>query len=97
METDWYKNNIEEGIRDLVKFLRNNGINTMSSCEHENPMCIHCQSMEDGQIKTIHDLLWTYFYERNEPVTFSIELHHDVVDSCTMSSISISISIPKTK
>jgi hypothetical protein len=31
---DWYLN-IEQGIRKIVHDLRNNGINTTCSCEHE--------------------------------------------------------------
>jgi hypothetical protein len=30
---DWYKN-IEPGIRDMVRLLRDNGFNTTTSCEH---------------------------------------------------------------
>jgi len=31
---DWYEN-IEAPIRDIVKFLRNNGVNTECSCGYE--------------------------------------------------------------
>jgi len=31
---DWYDENIERGVRNLVRLLRNNGWNTISSCEH---------------------------------------------------------------
>ena len=34
MTTDWY-DNIEPGIRDLVRLMRDNGFNTTCSCEHE--------------------------------------------------------------
>ena len=32
---NWYDENIEEGIRYIVKLLRDNGFNTTCSCEHE--------------------------------------------------------------
>lgn len=31
---DWYET-LEPGVREIVRFLRDNGINTDSSCEHE--------------------------------------------------------------
>jgi len=37
---DWYEEKIEEPLRDLVKILRNNGVNTTCSCGHE--MYIQC-------------------------------------------------------
>lgn len=44
----WYEENIEEGVRELVSVLRNNGINTECSCDHQNPMYIQCQYIPDG-------------------------------------------------
>ena len=32
---DWYEENIEPEIRELVRLLRDNGVNTISSCGHE--------------------------------------------------------------
>ena len=52
---DWYKENIEAGVRDLVYLLRNNGINTECSCEHEK--YIQCQYMTDGSLQIINRLL----------------------------------------
>ena len=88
---DWYEEYIEEGVRNLVKFLRNNGINTECSCHHENPMYIQCQYMPNGSVKDIHDLLWLYFTENNQSVTFSINLRHEVIDGCAFSSLDIKI------
>ena len=38
----WYEKHIEEPIRELVKLLRNNGINTTCSCGHE--MYCECET-----------------------------------------------------
>lgn len=54
-EKDWYEKNIEEGIRDLVKVLRDNGINTTWSCHHT--MVIEAENYSDGEIKEVYDLL----------------------------------------
>jgi len=33
--TDWYEENVEPGVRDVVRLLRDNGFNTVSSCDHD--------------------------------------------------------------
>ena len=58
-QSDWYDNNIEEPIRDLVRILRNNGFNTECSCGHE--MYIQCQYIPEGEVKRLHDLIYNYF------------------------------------
>ena len=30
--SNWYKDNVEPGVRDLVQLLRDNGVNTECSC-----------------------------------------------------------------
>jgi hypothetical protein len=53
---DWYENNIEEPIREIVKELRSNGINTFCSCGHR--MWIQCESYyEFEESKIIYDVL----------------------------------------
>lgn len=73
--TDWYKNNIEEGVRDIVKHLRNNGINTTCSCEHE--MYVEGDIIRDGFMKQLDELLFNYFYEHKVKRYFwySIDIH----------------------
>jgi len=54
--TDWYEENIEEGIRDVVKALRDNGINTTCSCEHE--MWIEAETYDpSSELNTIFNVL----------------------------------------
>jgi len=36
---DWY-DSIEQGVRDIVRALRNKGINTFCSCGHDNTSCL---------------------------------------------------------
>jgi len=90
---DWYKENIEEPVRDLVKYLRNNGVNTECSCGHE--MYIQCQYIEDGTIQKIHHLLCNYFYEKKMPVNYTIDLHFQV-DNGHINSF-INIQLPNEK
>jgi hypothetical protein len=59
-EYEWY-NKIELGVRDVVKLLRNNGINTECSCEHER--YIQCAASGNGRIiQEIDTLLFNYGY-----------------------------------
>jgi hypothetical protein len=43
---EWYEN-IEPGIRPLVRLLRDNGWNTVCSCEHEMYVDVALLSMDD--------------------------------------------------
>jgi hypothetical protein len=36
---DWYSENIEEPLREIVRALRNAGVNTTNSCGHEMYIC----------------------------------------------------------
>ena len=56
----WYKENIEPGITEEVKLLRDNGFNTECSCEHKT--YVQCQYLLDGEIKRLHDLLFNNDY-----------------------------------
>lgn len=58
MKDYWYKFNIEEPIREIVKRLRNNGINTFCSCGHN--MWIECQTCDPTtDLMTIFNVLVT--------------------------------------
>lgn len=63
---DWYDENIEEPIRDLVKLLRDNGFNTQCSCGHE--MYVECQYPmgEGGEMFRLDQLLYNNGYENYE-------------------------------
>ena len=39
---NWYSENIEDQLKDIIKYLRNNGVNTECSCGHE--LYIQCQA-----------------------------------------------------
>lgn len=58
---DWY-NNIESGIREVVKLLRDNGFNTTCSCHHD--MSIEGDLVIDRELKRLHDLLYNYYHEK---------------------------------
>ena len=68
----WYKENIEEPIRDIVKYLRDNGVNTECSCGHD--MHIQCQLILDGEINRIHYLLYNYFYDKKKKINYEIDI-----------------------
>lgn len=51
----WYENNIEEGVRNVVRLLRDNGINTTYSCHCA--MVIEAENYEDAEMSRIYDLL----------------------------------------
>lgn len=55
-ETEFYKD-IEPGVRDIVRLLRDNGINTTSSCEHERYIQFDLVGLA-YEIETIHGLLY---------------------------------------
>lgn len=75
---NWYDENIEEGIRDVVKLLRDNGFNTTCSCEHK--MYVEGNLIVDGDLKRMHDLIWNFLHENNIPINFEIDINHKVVD-----------------
>ena len=87
---DWYEENIEEGVRDIVKYLRNNGVNTESSCEHDN--MVQCQYIPDGMIQHVHTLLYNYLegrYGTTNEVNFDINISHKVIHGYSYSSLTI--------
>lgn len=63
---------IEEPIRDLVKVLRDNGINTTCSCGHK--MYIEADLIPDGTLQAIHKLVFNYLVEAKLPIDYDIEI-----------------------
>lgn len=52
---DWYELNIEEPIREIVRKLRNNGINTFCCCGHG--MWIQCELYDQhDELNTIYNI-----------------------------------------
>lgn len=72
---DFYSE-IEEPIRDIVKYLRDNGINTICSCGHE--MTIQADMLLSGWLKILHDLLFNYLSEHNIEPNYIIEARVEV-------------------
>ena len=81
MIDDWYER-IEPGVREIVRLLRDNGINTECSCEHEK--YIQCQYINDGFIREVDYLLFNAGF-RN----YSIDLNLIREDGHLRSSINI--------
>lgn len=72
---NWYEENIEEPVRDIVRLLRNNGINTINSCGHN--MTIECSTYNPGDdIDKINNLLKDAGYP-----FFKIEYSLEVISS----------------
>ena len=80
---NWYLETIEEPLRDIVRALRNNGVNTECSCGHE--MYIQCQSVdpttEFRNIRTVFMMLGIMDYK--------VELVRQVIDGHHYDSITI--------
>lgn len=72
-ESDWYSKIIPEDepyaeeIRKLVRLLRNNGFNTVSSCGHDN-ILIQMETYEDSDMTRLYNLL-----EENGYIDFIIK------------------------
>lgn len=54
--TEFYKD-IEPGVRDIVRLLRDNGINTTCSCEHEGYIQFEIVGLA-YEVTIIHNLLF---------------------------------------
>jgi len=68
---DWY-DNIEEPVRELVRRLRNEGINTTSSCGHE--MYVQADIFPDAALQIIHNTVFNWASETNEAPEYTIEI-----------------------
>ena len=83
--SDWYEDNIEEGVRDVVKLLRDNGFNTECSCHHE--MYVQCQYSPDGQIHRLHRLLFNNGFRNYE-----IAMTHTVTNGHSYDTMDINLT-----
>ena len=68
---DFYSE-IEEPIRELVRGLRDNGINTTCSCGHK--MYIEADITLDGVLQTIDRVLFNYLTEHDMDSKYSITI-----------------------
>ena len=53
--TQWYLNNIEPEIREIVKILRDSGINTRGSCGHK--MWVYCDWVDIDDVGRATNIL----------------------------------------
>jgi len=75
--SDWYEEHIEEGVRDVVRLLRDHGYNTESSCHHD--MTVQVQHIPGALcFLGLHQLLWNYLHEQGEEVSFRLQMEHEV-------------------
>ncbi len=86
---NWYDKYIEPEVRDLVKYLRDNGVNTECSCGHE--MYIQCQYSVDGFIQDLHCLLFNYLYTKKIPINYEINISHKVIDGHSYTTLNIEL------
>ena len=89
MKNYWYKEKIEEPLAGIVRYIRNNGVNTECSCGHK--MYIQCQYLLDGSIKDIHDLVWYYLDSKGLDINFEISVLHEVIDGKYYTSLEIKL------
>lgn len=92
---DWYEEYIEEPIRDIVRYLRNNGVNTECSCGDD--MYVQCQYILDGSLERIHSLVYNYLHEKGVPINFTIEVHHRVLEGHSYNAIEIRLPTREKK
>lgn len=67
LDNEFYQG-IEPGIRDAVRLLRDNGINTTCSCEHEMYIQFEGDSHHFDTVRAIHHLLFSHGW-RNYLIT----------------------------
>jgi len=68
-----FYSDIEEPIREVVRVLRDNGVNTTCSCGHK--MYVEADIIPDGQLEVIHRTLFNYLSEHGLPTKYSIDIH----------------------
>ena len=68
---DWYLE-IEEPIREIVRALRDKGINTTCSCGHK--MYVEADIIPDGMLQTIHKTLYNYLAEDEREIKYTITI-----------------------
>jgi len=84
---DWYKENIDESVRPLVKLLRDTGFNTECSCG--NQMYIQCQypKSDSGELTRLDNLLFNNGYR-----DYKIEVEIKRIDGHRYDSLYIRIN-----
>jgi hypothetical protein len=81
---DWYELNIEEPIREIVRNLRNNGINTFCSCGHG--MWIQCESVDQNtELNTIYCV-----FSELKIKKYRVQIFDDIIEGHRYTHIEIS-------
>lgn len=78
----WYEENIEEGVRDVVRLLRDHGYNTFCSCHHD--MTIDINYFPGIDLMELHNLLWNHLAAHDENVSFDINVRERVEKGATL-------------
>ena len=63
---------IEEPIKDIVRTLRDNGINSTCSCGHD--MYVEADIISDGTLMVIHKTLFNYLSQAGKEVKYTITI-----------------------
>lgn len=69
--TEFY-DDIEPEIRDIVRVLRDNGVNTTCSCGHQ--MYVEAEIVPSGMLQVIHNTLFNYFTETGRVPSYTITI-----------------------
>lgn len=89
---DWYEAYVEEGVRDIVRLLRDNGFNTISSCHHD--MIIQCEFYAGvTDIQDLCNLIYNHLMGRKEPVTFEVNVKCNFEDSYWLPPATVEIHL----
>jgi len=99
-ELDWYDEYIEEPLRGLVKYLRNNGINTECSCAHScegRPgMYVQCSWFPGEDLQALQHLMFMYYARtKRDDINFKINIRVEVVGGHPYTGAEITIYDPK--
>ena|ERR1700723_3987571 len=90
---DWYDINVESGVRDIVRLLRNNGFNTESACHHD--MEVVCSYRPEGQIGFLYELLRAHLTNNGEPASFSVSVCFNVENGSFCETPWVQINLTK--
>ena len=67
---------IEKPIREIVRALRDNGVNTICSCGHK--MYVEADIIPDGILQVIHKTLFGYLADNGMEIKYTITITQEV-------------------
>lgn len=75
---NWYNDNIEDPLKEIVRFLRNRGVNTTCSCGHA--MFIESDYSMGGSLLDLHTDLYNFICEKfgSDKTNYKIEVRISV-------------------